>query len=125
MNALELLALAAAGGVGAGARYTVDAVVMRGRGDAFPAGVLLVNILGSLLFGLITGLGAVLAPVWGGIIGVGLLGGFTTFSAVSLDSVLLAQRGRREWAVVNLAATFVLAVLAAVIGMVVGGLITR
>ncbi|MBD7958314.1 CrcB family protein [Microbacterium sp. Sa4CUA7] len=125
MNAWELFALVAAGAVGAGARYTVDAIVMRGRDDVFPAGILLVNIIGSLLFGVVTGLGAVLAPAWGGIVGVGLLGGFTTFSAVSLDSVLLAQRGRREWAVVNLAATFVLAVLAAVVGMVVGGLIPR
>lgn len=125
MNWGELLALVAAGGVGAGARYGVDAVVMRGRRDAFPAGILLVNIIGSLLFGLVTGLGAALAPAWGAIVTAGLLGGFTTFSAVSLDSALLARRGRREWAVVNLAATFVLAVLAAVVGMVVGGLIPR
>ncbi|MDL5353083.1 CrcB family protein [Microbacterium sp. zg-YB36] len=123
MNHWEMLALVGAGGVGAGARYVVDAVVMRGRTDVFPLGVLIVNVSGSALLGFLVGLGAVVAPAWVAILAVGLLGGFTTFSTVSVDSALLAQRGRRDWAVVNLAATLGLAVLAAAIGMVIGGLV--
>ncbi len=123
MSVWDIVALVAAGGIGAGARYAVDAAVMRGRTDAFPLGILLINVSGSLALGFVVGLGALVSPAWGAIIGVGLLGGFTTFSTVSVDAVLLAQRGRRDWAVVNLAATAALAVVGAATGMVVGGLI--
>ncbi|MCR2813126.1 CrcB family protein [Microbacterium sp. zg.Y1090] len=125
MNLAELGVLAAAGGLGAGVRYLVDAAVMRGRSDAFPLGILLVNVIGSLVLGVIVGAGASFAPVWGMVVGVGLLGGFTTFSTVSVDSALMAQRGRRDWAVVNLIATLGTAVVAAAIGMVIGGLLPR
>lgn len=125
MNNWDMVALVAAGGVGAGARYAVDAAVMRGRTDAFPLGILLINVSGSLALGFVLGLGTLVSPEWGTIIGVGLLGGFTTFSTVSVDAVLLAQSGRRDWAVVNLAATAALAVVGAATGMVVGGLIPR
>ncbi|MCR2802015.1 CrcB family protein [Microbacterium sp. zg-Y818] len=121
----DIVALVAAGGVGAGARYAVDAAVMRGRTDAFPLGILLINVSGSLALGFLVGLGTLVSPEWGTIIGVGLLGGFTTFSTVSVDAVLLAQSGRRDWAVVNLATTAALAVVGAATGMVVGGLIPR
>ncbi|MCR2827888.1 fluoride efflux transporter FluC [Microbacterium sp. zg.Y909] len=125
MNNWDMVALVAAGGVGAGARYAVDAAVMRGRTDAFPLGILLINVSGSLALGFVLGLGTLVSPEWATIIGVGLLGGFTTFSTVSVDAVLLAQSGRRDWAVVNLAATAALAVVGAATGMVVGGLIPR
>ena len=125
MSMWDLIALVTAGGVGAGARYAVDAAVMRGRTDAFPLGILLVNVSGSLALGFVLGLGALVSPEWGAIIGVGLLGGFTTFSAVSVDAVLLAQRGRRDWALVDLVATAALAVVGAATGMVVGGLIPQ
>ncbi|MCR2816309.1 fluoride efflux transporter FluC [Microbacterium jiangjiandongii] len=125
MSMWDLIALVAAGGVGAGARYAVDAAVMRGRTDAFPLGILLVNVSGSLALGFVLGLGALVSPEWGAIIGVGLLGGFTTFSAVSVDAVLLAQRGRRDWALINLVATAALAVVGAATGMVVGGLLPQ
>lgn len=120
-----LLALVLAGGFGAGARYVIDVVVMRGRRDAFPTGILLVNISGSALLGLVTGLGTIVAPDWLAVLGVGLLGGYTTFSTVSVDSVLLARRGRRDWAVLNLVGTLVAAVLAAAIGLTLGGLLPR
>ncbi|MEH3089695.1 MAG: CrcB family protein [Microbacterium arborescens] len=125
MDGGMLLALVLAGGLGAGARYVIDVVVMRGRRDAFPTGILLVNISGSALLGLVTGLGTIVAPDWLAVLGVGLLGGYTTFSTVSVDSVLLARRGRRDWAVLNLAGTLVAAVLAAAIGLTLGGLLPR
>lgn len=120
-----LLALVLAGGLGAGARYVVDVVVMRGRRDAFPTGILVVNITGSALLGLVTGLGTIVAPDWLAVLGVGLLGGYTTFSTVSVDSVLLARRGRRDWAVLNLVGTLAAAVVAAAIGLTLGGLLPR
>ncbi|SDQ62038.1 fluoride efflux transporter CrcB [Microbacterium sp. cf332] len=120
-----LIALVVAGGVGAGIRYVVDVMMTRGRRDAFPIGILVVNTTGSGLLGLLTGLGAVVAPDWLAVLGVGLLGGYTTFSTVSVETVQLARRGRRDWAVLNLAGTLVAAVVAAAIGLTLGGLIGR
>jgi protein CrcB len=57
-----------------------------------PLGVLVVNVLGSFLLGLLTGIPHV-AAVWLTILGVGVLGGFTTFSTVAVETALLAQRG--------------------------------
>ncbi len=125
MTVGELVALVAGGGLGAGARYLMDGAVMKGRKDAFPLGILLVNIVGSFVLGLLTGLGAAVAPAWMAILGVGVLGGFTTFSAVAVETVLLAQRGRRDWAWANLLGTAILAVVAAALGVMVGGFFPR
>ncbi|MBN9176718.1 MAG: fluoride efflux transporter CrcB [Microbacterium sp.] len=124
MNALEVTALLVGGGLGAGARYLLDGAIMRGRRAAFPLGILVVNVLGSFLLGLLTGIPH-LALVWLTILGTGVLGGFTTFSAVAVETVLLAQRGRRDWAWVNLVGTLVVCVVAAAIGFTIGGLFPR
>lgn len=118
-----LVALVVAGGAGAGIRHVLDVVVTRGRRDAFPVGILIVNVTGSGLLGLLTGLGALVAPDWLAVLGVGLLGGYTTFSTVSVETIQLARRGRRDWAIVNLVGTFAVAVVAAAIGIVIGGLL--
>lgn len=125
MTAAEIAALIIGGGLGAGARYVVDGLVMRGRKDAFPLGILVVNAGGSFLLGLLTALAAAIGPVWLAIAGVGLLGGFTTFSTVSVETVLLAQRRRRDWAWTNLVGTLVVCVVAAAIGYMIGGLLPR
>lgn len=125
MNPLDLAALVVGGGVGAGARYLVDGVIMRGRRDAFPLGILIINIAGSFVLGLLTGLGTAVGPAWMAILGVGLLGGFTTFSTVSVETALLARRGRQDWAWTNLLGTAVLAITAAAIGIMLGGLFPR
>lgn len=123
MNLGLLAALALAGGIGAGIRYIVDVLVMRGRDDAFPVGILIVNVTGSAALGLMTGIGTVIGPDWLAIVGVGLLGGYTTFSTVAVDTVRLARRGRRDWALVNLLGTFGAAVTAAGLGLVLAGLL--
>jgi len=116
-----VLAAAAAGGVGAGLRYLVDVAVMRGRRDAFPLGILIVNVSGSLALGLVVGVGAAIAsPAVALVVGTGLLGGYTTFSTVSVESVLLFQRKRRRAAIVNVVGTLVLALAAAALGGVAG-----
>lgn len=125
MNPLEMTALVVGGGLGAGARYVMDAAIMRGRSGAFPLGILMVNVLGSFLLGLVTGLGPNVAPAWASILGVGVLGGFTTFSTVSAETALLAERGRRDWAWINLVGTLVLALIAAAAGLVIGELFPR
>ena len=117
---LELLVVAVAGGAGAGLRYVLDRVIgTRGRGG-FPLGILVVNITGSLALGLLTGLGTLVAPQLAVVLGTGLLGGDTTFSAVSVDSVLLAERGRWRDAAADLFGTLVLCVAAAAAGVGAG-----
>jgi len=125
VSGLDWTLLIVAGGLGAGARYLLDARIMRGRRDAFPLGIAIVNLTGSFLLGVLTGLGPVIAPVWLSVLGVGVLGGFTTFSTVSVDTVLLAQRGRRDWAWTNLLGTLVLCLVAAALGLLLGGLFPR
>lgn len=120
MTPLTILGVALAGGVGAALRYIVDALVMRGRQRAFPLGILTANVVGSLLLGLVTGLGGALGGETVTILGVGMLGGFTTFSTVSVESVLLARQGRRPWALLNLGGTLVLALIAAAVGLSLG-----
>jgi CrcB protein len=87
----------------------------------FPWGILVVNVSGSFALGVITGLGAAIAPELSLVLGLGLLGGYTTFSTVSVETVLLAQRKRRRDAALNLFGTLALAVLAAGLGLLVGG----
>ena len=117
---LLLLVVALAGGAGAGLRYVIDRMIgPRGPGG-FPLGILVVNVTGSFALGMLTGLGTVVAPELAVILGTGLLGGYTTFSAVSVDTVLLAER-RRWWdAAADLLGTLVLAVGAAAAGIGVG-----
>ncbi|WP_426323043.1 fluoride efflux transporter CrcB [Microbacterium sp. E-13] len=115
-----LLVAALAGGVGAGLRYLVDRLLAGRRGLRFPVGILVVNVSGSLALGLLTGLGSAVAPEASLVLGVGLLGGYTTFSTVSVETVLLAQRRRWRDAALNLFGTLALAALAAGLGLVVG-----
>lgn len=124
MNVLEWGALIVGGGIGAGARYLLDGAIIRGRKDAFPLGILVVNIVGSFLLGLLTGVPQV-SPAWLAIVGTGVLGGFTTFSTVAVETVLLAQRRRRDWAWVNLLGTFLVCLVAAAVGLTIGGLFPR
>lgn len=124
MNAVEVVALIVGGALGAGARYVVDGLVMRGRTGVFPLGILIVNVIGSFLLGILTGLPHI-AQAWLLILGTGVLGGFTTFSAVMVETILLAQRRRRDWAWINLLGTFLACVVAAAVGVLIGGLLPR
>ena len=85
-----LLAVAFGGAVGAAGRHLVSGQIMRWAGGGFPWGTLTVNVLGSFLLGVLV---EYLVLRWSatqemrGFLVVGLLGGFTTFSAFSLDAV--------------------------------------
>lgn len=91
----SLLHVALGGALGASARYLVGVGAVRLLGHGFPWATLAVNILGSLAMGALVVLLAQkdatrLAPL----LMTGLLGGFTTFSAFSLDAVTLYERGQ-------------------------------
>jgi CrcB protein len=123
VNAWVIAGAAVAGGIGAGLRYLVDLLVIGRKPARLPVGIFIVNVTGSFALGVLTGLGAAhvgTEPAW--ILGVGLLGGYTTFSTVSVESVLLMRSGeaRRGW--INAAGTLVAGVAAAGAGLAIGGL---
>lgn len=99
---IATLTVAAGGAVGSVARYQVGRMMTMWLGPlpmgAFPFATLAVNTLGSLAMGLLAGflmrLGGDAADGWRLLLGVGLLGGFTTFSAFSLELAMLIQRGQ-------------------------------
>ena len=88
---MQVLLVAVGGAVGSVARFGVSVAMTRWLGLAFPWGTLTVNVLGGLAMGL---LAARVGPESENVrlaLGVGLLGGFTTFSAFSLETVRLMQ----------------------------------
>lgn len=127
MSAAMVLGCAAlGGGVGAAARYAVDDWVTSRWRRAFPLGIFLVNVTGSLLLGLFVGLvapspaTAAVPAVWTGLVGTGVLGGYTTFSTASLDAVRLARGGRGGMAFNYAAGTMLVTMGAALLGLWLG-----
>ena len=94
---IHLLLVALGGAIGAGCRHLVNLGALRLFGPNFPFGTLTVNVVGGLLMGIAAGYFA-LVYAGGGqnlrlFVATGVLGGFTTFSAFSLDAMLLWERG--------------------------------
>jgi CrcB protein len=100
---LVFVALSVAGGLGASVRFLLDGAIRTIRPVALPVGTILINLSGSLLLGLAVGLaGAALVPEPARlIVGTGFLGGYTTFSASSYESVRLFQERRIGLALLN------------------------
>ncbi len=114
---------AGAGGV---ARYYIEVFSARWFGTAFPYGTLFINVAGGLAMGLLAGWFAFRAGEggshhavqrWQALLGVGVLGGFTTFSTFSLEVVMLWKRGEMVLAASYAALSVVLAVGALAAGL--------
>ncbi len=118
------LAVAGAGAVGSVLRYLVDTAVGARRFSVFPFGTLTVNLSGSLVFGVITGLALYHAfPTTAKVVvGSGVCGAYTTFSTFSLETVLLAREGERLHAVRNVAANLIGCCVAAGTGLALAAL---
>ena len=116
-----ILQVALGGALGASLRYASNGMALRLLGGGFPYGTMAVNILGSFLMGLaafymlerMDGSFARYAPF----ILTGVLGGFTTFSAFSLDAVFLIERSRYLAAAIYMGGSVALAMLALIAGM--------
>jgi CrcB protein len=120
--------VALGGGVGAVLRYQAGRALTALLGPAtvaaFPWATLLINVSGSLAMGLLAGWLArngTASETWRLLIGVGLLGGFTTFSAFSLELMLLIERGEATTAF----AYALISVLAGVTALYVGLIVMR
>ena len=122
MTPFLFLAIVAAGGAGATARLFLDGLVRSRLGDAFPFGTTIINVSGSLLLGLVTGLAMnhLIAPEWSLVLGVGLLSGYTTFSTASFETVRLIQARRYLAALFNGIGMLGVSVAAAALGLWVG-----
>jgi len=119
---LLFLAVSLAGGLGAALRLFLDGVVRARVKTTLPLGTLLINVLGSLLLGVITGLTLALwlPEAWHLVLGGGLMGGFTTFSTASVETVRLAQARRSYAALINGLGMLVLSVACAFLGLWLG-----
>lgn len=113
-----LLSVAIGGAVGTVLRYLLSAAIPRADG-AFPTATLLVNVTGSLVLGALVGYlpHSSLAPATRVALTVGLCGGFTTFSAFSLETIELLQGGQARRALLYIGASLVLSLAAIATGL--------
>jgi len=125
MSLLTVALLGLAGGLGAASRFLLDGLIRSRVRAALPVATIVINVTGSFLLGLIAGaVGAHAAPAELQLIaGTGFLGGYTTFSTASFETVRLVQSGRSGLALVNGLGTALAAVGAAAAGLVLGGLL--
>lgn len=122
-----LLLVMIGGAIGAGFRYHVGTIALRNLGPDYPFGTLIVNLVGGFVMGILAG-SLAKAPLIGAageplrlFLGVGVIGGFTTFSAFSLETVNMLVRGQPV-----AAATYAVAsVTGSVLMLFVGLLVTR
>ncbi len=115
-----LLLVAGGGALGGMGRLALANLVARRLGAAFPWGTLAVNLSGALLMGLLAGVLGPSAPGGAGplwqLLAIGLLGGYTTVSSLSLQTLTLWQQGRIHAALANLLVTLIVGLLALVLG---------
>lgn len=107
------------GGLGAMLRHGVNRLAFAIWGAAFPAGTMIVNVVGSLVMGLLIGMFAAYPAINQParlFLTTGLLGGFTTFSAFSLDALTLYERGQIGLALGYVAASVILSLAAIAAG---------
>ena len=111
---LRILLVGLAGLAGTLCRYWLSGAVSRRYGEAFPAGTLAVNLLGCFAAGLLFHImqeRQALSETARAVVFVGLLGGFTTFSAYGLQTFTLLREGRPGMAALNVVASNLLGLL--------------
>jgi CrcB protein len=116
----QILAIAAGGSIGAVLRYLMSTGIHSWLGRGFPYGTLTVNIIGSLLMGLLYELflqRLSVSPEVRALLLVGFLGAFTTFSTFSIETINLIEQGDLIKAIINVLASVILCVLAAWCGI--------
>lgn len=121
---IRVLVVAAGGALGTAARYLISGWVARLAQSSFPFGILLINVSGALVLGGVMGATAsgrfLLSPTTRSFLTIGILGGYTTFSTFSYETVEALRAGDLRVAVGNLAATLGLGLAACWLGLKLG-----
>ncbi|MFG2040498.1 fluoride efflux transporter CrcB [Dactylosporangium sp. NPDC048998] len=112
---MMLLLVMAGAAVGAPLRYLTDRAIQARHDSVFPWGTMTVNVAGSLLLGLVTGLPA--DPAVTAVLGTGFCGALTTYSTFSYETLRLVQIGARFYAVMNVLASVVAGLGAGAVGL--------
>ena len=116
----SFIAIALGGAIGAVGRYGFVQSLTRYAGVGFPYGTMGVNIIGSICMGMIVGLSLHHVPMSENLklfLVVGVLGGFTTFSAFSLDTINLIESGEVTTAIIYVSASVILSILGLWLGI--------
>jgi fluoride exporter len=127
LGAVQVFWIAVAGGIGTALRYGVGVAAARSLGPELPFGTLMVNVLGSFALGVVAE--ALTGITFFGVearllLGVGLMGGFTTYSSFNLETLRLAQAGQLDRALLYAGATVLGCVLAGWAGLLLGRALT-
>jgi CrcB protein len=115
----QVLLIALGGSLGSVARYGVSTLVYTIAGEGFPFGTLVVNITGSFLIGFVAELiDATLVPsAWRSMASIGFIGGYTTFSTYTFETLTLVREGEVRLATLNVVGNNVLGLLLAAFGI--------
>jgi len=117
---MRIVALVGIGSfIGGTLRYLIAQMVQSKFLSAFPFGTLTVNIIGCLVIGIVFGLSEKLnlSPEWRLFLATGICGGFTTFSAFSLETMQLLRDGQIFYGLLYVAASIILGLIAVYLGM--------
>ena len=119
----RFLLICLGGAIGTGLRYVTATLALRWLGGDFPYGTLIVNLVGSFLIGLIQEVGftsSLISDTTRVFLTVGIMGGMTTYSSFSYETLRLAQLGAWTGAWLNVLLTTVLCLALCVLGIAVG-----
>jgi CrcB protein len=120
---VRLLLICLGGAVGTGARYLIGGLAARWLGPEFPYGTLFINVLGSFLIGFIqqVGLTTLAIPETTRLVlTIGVMGGFTTYSSFSYETIRLIENGSWLGATANIVLTTGLCLVVCVLGLGLG-----
>jgi CrcB protein len=126
MRASDVLIVAAGGAIGAAARYTVGGWLADRFGPTFPWHTFVINVTGAFLLGVLMALSVergIVPQAWRLALGVGVLGGYTTFSTLSYESVALLSEGAYALGFANMFGSGAAGLVAAWLGLAVGRVI--
>jgi fluoride exporter len=125
---MRLLLICLGGAVGTAARYGVGGLSLRWWGTEFPYGTLVVNVTGSFLIGVIQQVAwstLAIPETLRLVLTVGVMGGFTTYSSFSYETLRLVEAGLWLRAAANVVLTTVLCLAACALGLVFGRLLVE